>query len=288
MATCNLLGVDRQVYYRAKNSLLYKQSIAQQVISLVRSIRNLMPKLGTRKLYHMLEKELKPLKVGRDKLFRILKANHMLIKPKKSYHITTDSHHRFKKHKNIVINLEILKPEQIWVSDITYIGNRDNPCYLALITDAYSKKIMGYNVSDSLNMSGPIQALNMALKNKTYIDESLIHHSDRGLQYCSNDYQSLLKLNNIKTSMTEKYDPYENAIAERVNGILKQEFDIAKYNTSLEVKRKLVKNAILIYNQIRPHLSNYMLTPMQMHNHSSLKRKQYKSKKLKDASILKL
>ena len=279
MATCYLLGVDRQVYYRAKKSLLEKQTIAQQVINLVRSIRNLMPKVGTRKLYHMLEKELKPLKVGRDKLFRILKANHMLITPKKSYHITTDSHHRFRKHKNIVSNIEIERPEQVWVSDITYIGNRVNPSYLALITDAYSKKIMGYNVSDSLNMSGSIQALDMALKNRVYKEEPLIHHSDRGLQYCSNEYQNILSLNTIKTSMTEKYDPYENAIAERINGILKQEFDIAKYNSDLNVKQQLVKNAVEIYNQIRPHLSNYLLTPKQMHNQSTLKRKKYKSKK---------
>ena len=279
MATCYLLGVDRQVYYRAKKSLLEKQTITQQVINLVRSIRNLMPKIGTRKLYHMLEKELKPLKVGRDKLFRILKANHMLITAKKSYHITTDSHHRFRKHKNIVSNIEIERPEQVWVSDITYIGNRVNPSYLALITDAYSKKIMGYNVSDSLNMSGSIQALDMALKNRAYKEEPLIHHSDRGLQYCSNEYQNILSLNTIKTSMTEKYDPYENAIAERVNGILKQEFDIAKYNSNLNVKQQLVKNAVEIYNQIRPHLSNYLLTPKQMHNQSTLKRKQYKSKK---------
>ena len=279
MATCYLLGVDRQVYYRAKKSLLEKQTVAQQVINLVRSIRNLMPKIGTRKLYHMLEKELKPLKVGRDKLFRILKANHMLITPKKSYHITTESHHRFRKHKNIVSNIEIERPEQVWVSDITYIGNRVNPSYLALITDAYSKKIMGYNVSDSLNMSGSIQALDMALKNRAYKEEPLIHHSDRGLQYCSNEYQNILSLNTIKTSMTEKYDPYENAIAERINGILKQEFDIAKYNSNLNVKQQLVKNAVEIYNQIRPHLSNYLLTPKQMHNQSTLKRKQYKSKK---------
>jgi len=137
-------------------------------------------------------------------------------------------------------------------------------------------------------MEGSIQALDMALKNRKYKEEPLIHHSDRGLQYCSNDYQNLLKINDIQTSMTEKYDPYENAIAERINGILKQEFDIAKYNSSLKVKQQLVKNAVKIYNQIRPHLSNHMLTPSQMHNQSSLKRKQYKSKKLNDASIIKL
>ena len=288
MATCDLLGVNRQVYYRAKKALLHKQSIAQQVLDLVRSIRNLMPRLGARKLYYILEKELKSLKVGRDKLFRILKANHMLIKAKKSYHITTDSHHRFRKHKNIVCNIEIVRPEQVWVSDITYIGNRANPSYLALITDAYSKKIMGYNVSNSLNMEGSLQALYMALKNRKYQAEPLIHHSDRGSQYCSNDYQALLNQNNINTSMTEKYDPYENAIAERINGILKQEFDIAKYNSSLEIKQKIVNDAVKIYNHNRPHLSNSMLTPIQMHNQSILKRKQYKAKKLNDASIVKL
>ncbi len=288
MFTCNLLGVNRQVYYRAKKALIHKQSLAQQVISLVRTIRNTMPKLGTRKLYFMLSDELKALKVGRDKLFRILKANHMLIKPKKRYHITTDSHHRFRKHKNNVSNIDIIRPEQVWVSDITYIGNRTNPFYLALITDAYSKKIMGYNVSNSLNVTGSIKALEMALRNRNYNEKPLIHHSDRGLQYCSNEYQDLLKTNNISSSMTEKYDPYENAIAERINGILKQEFDIAKYDTNFDVKQKIVNDAVKTYNQVRPHLSNSMLTPKEMHKQENLKRIQYKSKKFNDASIVEL
>jgi transposase InsO family protein len=128
------------VYYRAIKSRTQKQNVARQVIALVRSIRSIMPKLGTRKLYYMLKDKLSTLNVGRDKLFKILKANHMLIKPKRSYHITTDSHHRFRKHKNIVCNVEINRPEQVWVSDITYLGSRKNPTYLALITDAYSKK----------------------------------------------------------------------------------------------------------------------------------------------------
>ena len=122
------------------------------MITLVKSKRTVMPKIGTRKLYYLLEDELKELKVGRDKLFKILKANGLLIKPKKRYHITTNSHHRFRKHKNQIKEMEFIRPEQVWVSDITYIGNRKNPSYLALITDAYSKKIMGYNVSDSLNV----------------------------------------------------------------------------------------------------------------------------------------
>jgi transposase InsO family protein len=247
-----------------------------------------MPKLGTRKLYHILKMELSMLNVGRDKLFRILKANHMLIKPKRSYHITTDSHHRFRKYKNIVSTLDIKRPEQIWVSDITYVGTRTNPSYLALITDAYSKKIMGYNVSESLAVDGSLQALEMALNKRNNKGEPLIHHSDRGLQYCSNLYQALLGENNIKASMTEKYDPYENAIAERINGILKQEFHIARDIKNLDLKKKLIKNAIEIYNNLRPHLSNHMLTPIEMHKQNKLKRKQYKSKKLNDASIVKL
>ena len=247
-----------------------------------------MPKLGGRKLYFLLKDELSTLKVGRDKLFRILRANHMLISPKKSYHITTDSHHRFRKHKNLISTLEIAKPESVWVSDITYVGTRTNPSYLALITDAYSKKIVGYNVSNSLSVEGSLKALEMALKNRAYKKHPLIHHSDRGLQYCSNEYQKIMNDHHIKPSMTEKYDPYENAIAERVNGILKQEFDIARNIQDLGLKKKLIKNTIYIYNNQRPHLSNQMLTPIQMHRQQKLKRKQYKSKKLNNDIIVQL
>ncbi len=125
---------------------------------------------------------------------------------------------------NQIKELEFTRPEQIWVSDITYIGNRKNPSYLALITDAYSKKIVGYNVSDSLNVRGSLSALEMALKNRKYRNEPMIHHSDRGLQYCSNEYQKILVKNDILLSMTEQDDPYENGIAEKINGILKYEF----------------------------------------------------------------
>ena len=135
-------------------------------MDLVNQIRLQMPRIGTRKLYYLLQEELLSLGVGRDKLFTILKANHMLIKPKRSYHITTNSHHRFRKHKNLIEHLEIIKPEQVWVADITYVGNRNNPMYLALITDAYSKKIKGYNVSNSLETSGSLKALKMAMNNR--------------------------------------------------------------------------------------------------------------------------
>lgn len=142
MATCGLLGISRQVYYRSIRSAQRRKSTAQQVVDLVSVIRLQMPRLGTKKLYYLLLKDLRVLGVGRDMLFRILKANHMLIVPKRQYHITTNSHHRFRKHKNLIADVVPVKPEQIWVSDITYVGNRTNPLYLALVTDAYSKKIM--------------------------------------------------------------------------------------------------------------------------------------------------
>ena len=212
----------------------------------------------------------------------------MLIEPKRRYHITTDSHHRFRKHKNLVSTLEIETPDAVWVSDITYVGNRTSPSYLALVTDAYSKKIVGYNVSRSLSVDGSLKALEMAMANRKVRSNPLIHHSDRGLQYCSNDYQKLLKDNRIRPSMTEKYDPYENAIAERINGILKQEFDVARKIKDFNIKEKLIQDAIRIYNTVRPHLSNHMLTPVQMHNQNKLKRKQYKSKKLNNNMIVQL
>jgi len=202
----------------------------------------------------------------------------MQIIPKRSYHITTDSHHRFRKHKNLVAQLAIVRPEQVWVSDITYIGNRSNPMYLALVTDAYSKKIVGYDVSKSLCTKGSLRALSMANKSRSYNKEELIHHSDRGLQYCSDDYQKLLGKRNIKCSMTESYDPYANAVAERINGILKQEFLGYDRKLPLGIMKQLVKDSVRIYNEIRPHYSCNMLTPAQMHCQREIKIRTYKSK----------
>ena len=273
-----MFGVNRQVYYRRIQSVKQRKSRAVQVIELVESIRLQMPKIGTRKLYFMLEDELKQLHVGRDMLFRILKANHLLIQPKRRYHITTNSHHRFRKHKNLIENVVPEKPEQIWVSDITYVGNRQNPMYLALVTDAYSKKIMGHDLSSSLDVSGSLRALKMAVKNRKYKNNIVTHHSDRGLQYCSNEYQDLLKRSKLNCSMTESYDPYANAVAERVNGILKGEFIGYKNKCSLPTMDKLIKNSIDIYNERRPHFSCLYKTPMQMHQQNEIKIKTYKNK----------
>ena len=273
-----MFGINRQIYYRSTKRSRTSKNKAEQVVELVENIRMKMPKIGGRKLYFMLNEPLKTLKIGRDKFFNILKANHLLITPKRRYHITTNSHHRFRKHKNLVLDYQITKPNQVWVADITYIGNRKNPSYLSLITDAYSKKIVGHYVAENLTTEGSLLALKKAINTTELKELSLIHHSDRGLQYCSDEYQKNLEKNNIKCSMTQNSDPYENAVAERINGILKQEFNIDKFDVETKIKRKIVEESIEIYNEFRPHFSNHYLTPNQMHKQEKLKIKTYKNK----------
>ena len=283
-STCRLLGLSRQVYYRRSWSKAKKQAKAEEVVRMVNDIRSAMPRLGFKKLYHLLYEPLRELNVGRDKLLAILKANQLLVMPKRSYRTTTNSHHRFRKHKNLVAELPLTRPEQVWVSDITYIGGRDRSCYLALVTDAYSKKIMGYDVADSLATEGSLRALGMAIRHRAYRDK-LIHHSDRGLQYCSNDYQAALKKKKITPSMTESYDPYANAIAERVNGILKQEFLLEDYQVDVKTMKRMVEDAVRIYNTKRPHYSCYMKTPEQMHRQQQVKIRTYKKVDSSKASL---
>ena len=278
MFACTLFGIDRQVYYRKIKRRIIRQDKAQLVVQMVLEIRRQMPRIGAIKLYYLLGVDLKTLKIGRDKFIDILRANHLLILPKRSYHITTNSNHRFRKYENQLLDLQINQPEQVWVSDITYIGKREKPCYLSLITDAYSKKIVGYNVSDNLNTQSSLVALRLAIKQRKNKEIPLIHHSDRGLQYCSNEYQRILNKNGIQPSMTQNSDPYENAVAERINGILKQEFYIDKYNKELPIIKQIIKETVDIYNEKRPHLSNHMLTPNQMHKQNILIMKTYKTK----------
>jgi transposase InsO family protein len=285
VSACRLFGASRQVYYRSKRSVKQRQSTAAKVESMVIAVRRQMPRIGTRKLYYLLQADFKDIGVGRDKLFAILKANHMLIKPKKNYRKTTDSYHRFHKHKNLIAGSTPQRPEEVWVSDITYLGNRGSHRYLALVTDAYSKKIVGHNLSSSLSADGAVKALEMGLKQRKYKDKELIHHSDRGLQYCCDDYQKVLIKKKIKCSMTESYDPYANAVAERVNGIIKQEFNLEEYTVKLPIMKELVKDSIKVYNTKRPHLSCQMRTPEQMHKQSSIKIKTYKKSDRLKASL---
>lgn len=189
-----------------------------------------------------------------------------------------------KKYPNVVKKMIVDQPEQLWVSDITYLRTHTGHCYLSLVTDAYSRKIMGYEVLDNLTLAGPLNALKMALRNRSY-NNPLIHHSDRGLQYCSEDYIALLKQNKIGISMTENGDPYENALAERINGILKQEFLFVGSFTNHEQARLVVKDAVQTYNQQRPHLSCQMLTPNVVHCQKVLPNKTW-TKKIKQKSAL--
>ena len=273
-----MFGIDRQVHYRNIKRKISRQSKAAQVVAMVTEIRRCMPRVGTRKLYYLLLDRLRALKIGRDKFFEVLRANHLLIHIRRSYHVTTNSYHRFKKHKNLILETPMNRPEQVWVSDITYIGKRERPCYLSLVTDAYSKKIVVYHVADNMNTESSLAALKMAVKNRKDNQTPLIHHSDRGVQYCSDSYQKVLFKNGIQCSMTNNGDPYENAVAERINGILKQEFIIDTYHADLIIMRQIVKETIEIYNNRRPHYSNYMLTPEQMHCQNELPIRTYKRK----------
>ncbi len=169
-------------------------------------------------------------------------------------------------------------PEQVWVSDITYLGTRKKPLYLSLVSDAYFKKIMGFNLSNTLKQEGAIDTLKMAIKNRDYSTESLIHHSDRGLQYCGYEYQRILDKHEVRRSMTENADPYENAIAERINGILKDEFMLDQHIVNQQTMAKIVKQSINIYNPYRPHWNCELLIPNQMHRQRNIKKPVYKKK----------
>ena len=249
--------------------------------------RKKMSRVGTTKLYELIKPQMEQehIKCGRDKLFRILRDERMLVKRKKNFKITTNSMHRYKRHPNLIIGLDINRPEQVWVSDITYIKTKKRHLYLSLITDAFSKKIMGYYLADNQKASSSIKALNMAINNRIYPGKPLIHHSDRGFQYCAPAYTEVLEKNFIDISMTTKYDPYENAIAERVNGILKSEFDVGEGFIDMKDARKAIKESIQTYNQLRPHLTCKFRTPNQAHHNPNFepvkwKKKNYKHKLL--------
>ena len=260
--TCQCFNLHRDAYYKIRKRKAKRDALAHEVIELVIEERIEQPRVGTRKLYEALHCsfDASGLKVGRDKLFGILREQDMLVKRKKISCRTTDSYHRFHKYRNLVKDMTVAAPNQVWVSDITYIRTVKGFCYLALITDMFSRKIVGYDISDSLELAGCLRALKKALRTARPA-ANLVHHSDRGIQYCSNQYVKALKKQEIKISMTEENHCYENAIAERVNGILKDEFylDQCFFNTRHAVMA--TKNAIEIYNSKRLHLSLGYKTP---------------------------
>ena len=235
-------------------------------MQLVNEVRRYQPRIGGKKLYYLLRNDLHKIDaaIGRDKFFDILRKKKLLVKRRKKYVYTTDSFHRFRVYKNALKKRLLTGPNQAWVSDITYLRLAKGFVYLFLITDAYSRKITGWKLSDSLGIEGAVMALKMAASQCGQTN-GIIHHSDRGIQYCSHEYVKLLKSFNMTISMTEENHCYENATAERVNGILKQDFLLDAEFRDKSIARRAVKEAIETYNTRRPHWSLHLCTPQQVH-----------------------
>jgi putative transposase len=235
----------------------------QAVKQLVDEQRKVLPRLGTRKLHFLISGSLRDrgLKMGRDGLFELMRLYGLQIKPRRRYTQTTMSKHWLRKWPNLIKGKVVDAPDQVWVSDITYIKTEEGNCYLNMITDAFSRKIVGYAVDETMETASMIQALHMAVGQRKNSSAATIHHSDRGLQYCSGEYQSLTAKHDIRLSMTENGDPYENALAERMNRTIKEEFAMDRTIKSKALVKQLIEESILLYNRKRPHLALEMKTP---------------------------
>ncbi len=275
---CGLFGKTRAAIYdhqkRLQSEVLQEDIILQHV----QQLRASLPRLGTRKLHYKLAPLLAEhgLQLGRDHLFELLATHKLLIRQRKRKVVTTNSRHWMHKYANQVRELAIVRPEQLWVSDITYIRLANQWGYLSLITDAYSRKIMGYSFRTDMTAQGCIDALQMALNNRSYPEKPLIHHSDRGSQYCSEGYVKLLTNNHIVISMTENGDPYENALAERVNGIIKNEFNLYESRLGFDTTYALIRTSIQACNEQRPQSSCNLITPDQAHKQQGTMQKRWK------------
>lgn len=261
-ALCWAHGISRQAYYQQRRRDQVRQEQEAQLLQRVDEIRAALPRLGTRKLYHLLQEELS---IGRDKFFDLLRRNGRLVQPRKRrWPRTTDAGHGFRYWKNLTWDFTPSAPNQLWVSDITYLETLDGFCYASLVTDAYSRKIVGFHLSCSLSVEGSLEALKMALGEAGQV-AGLIHHSDRGVQYCCHAYTALLHTHQVRISMTEVDHCYENALAERVNGILKQEFYLDAIFQDQGQARDALSEAVGLYNERRPHLSLLYQTPAMKH-----------------------
>ena len=275
---CSLFGRSRQGWYEQTKREEEQHMATAIVLKLVHEIRADLPRAGVPKLHFMLQEKLVAhrIKMGRDALYQVLGEHGYLLRYRRRKPYTTNSNHPYKKYPNLIREIKYFThPGQLWVSDITYIRLKEGFAYLSIVTDAYSHKIIGYCLHPTLHSDGPINALLQASKSKQ--GRSLIHHSDRGSQYCCAEYVKVLEHYEIQISMTEKGDPYENAIAERINGILKGDFLLDRTFASFTQASQAVDNAVEKYNQIRPHDSCDRLTPVQAHNQSGFLRKRWKT-----------
>lgn len=266
------MGISRQAHYKRVACERRRQEHHGTVLALVQDERRDQPRIGTRKLHRMLLAPLQRegIKMGRDAMFDVLRDASMLVRPLRAYHKTTNSRHFYRRHPNLLKDgpRKVVPTgcEQVWVADVTYLRTKERMVYVSLITDAYSRKIMGWSVHDGLGSEQVSQAFKMALRQRQ-TSHPLVHHSDRGIQYCSNEYQTIHARHGITCSMTDGYDCYQNALAERVNGILKMEF-LLKTPADLKQAKQMVRESVRLYNEQRPHLSLEYETPEATHRAS--------------------
>ena len=274
---CGWFGVTRQAYYQHGWNQMDTSIEDHLVVQKVLSIRASHPRIGGRKLFQLLEPFLNEnqIKMGRDAFFDVLSGHNLLIKRRKRKVHTTNSHHWLRKYPNLIRNFVPTGVDQLWVSDITYWKINGRHIYISFITDAFSRKIVGYHLAETLDAIESLKALKMATRGMgSKVDSNLVHHSDRGIQYCSKQYVRLLKAKGIGISMTENGDPLENAIAERINGIIKDEYLFNYRVNSLRKARELLRRSVQLYNNERPHMSIDNFTPNFVHeNQISTNRK---------------
>lgn len=271
--------MSRQAYYQSLQTEQIASFRGEIIIQKVQELRTIHKKRGTRKLFEDLMEFFtdNAIKMGRDTFFKLLRINQMLVRCRKTRVITTDSKHRYKKYPNLIRDLQVFGPNKLWVSDITYVRYGSSFAYLSLITDGYSRKIVGFSLSKNLKSTGPIRALKMAIAgtDKSKL-EGLIHHSDRGVQYCCDEYVRILKDKSVRISMTENPDPLENAVAERVNGIIKNEYELEGFKSYNELDRYVVE-CIFDYNNFRRHNSIENMTPNEAHHQSGQIQRMWKN-----------
>lgn len=260
---CQELGITRQGHHKALAAAPPAALASEMVVQLVAERRRALPRLGGLKLHHLIKGDLGAMgiKLGRDRFFDVLREEHLLVERRRSRTRTTNSFHRYRIWPNLIKEMPIRRPDQVWVSDITYLRCRGGFAYLFLVTDVWSRKIVGWALAQTLETRWSLDALAMAIKGAGEPLAGLIHHSDRGVQYCSGDYVNALKKEGIEISMAEAGNPYENAIAERVNGILKDEFLLDRTMEDAETARRAVRQAVGAYNTLRPHRSIGLMKP---------------------------